>query len=145
VTRYLPLLLAGCERDPSFFGIWDVTELERDGVSQEEVGFFEILDDGSVMMLLRYTWTGAAFEPEPHPDVIGGTTSQTANFDFADTYHQKGEVYTLLLSPFGETPFSVDRYTGDKATLSSAQAAWPDLGTEMPGEELLPMTIYMQR
>jgi hypothetical protein len=139
------LLLVGCERDPTFFGIWDIVEIERDGEAQQDMGFLEVMGDGKVSMLLRYTWGGGDFHPEPHPDVIHGSTSQTANFDFVETYHQKGETYTLMISPFGDNPFGVDRYTGDKATLTSAEAAWPDLATELPGTELLPMVLYLQR
>lgn len=126
--RRLPLLLlalAGCERDPTFFGYWEVARIERAGAVQRDAGFLEVLDDGGLALFLRYGWDGAGFFPEPRPQVIGGDTSQREQ-DFVDGYREKGETFTLWLSPF-DTDFDVplDRYRGDRAVLESGDAGWP--------------------
>lgn len=140
-------LLTACERDPTFFGYWAIPQIERDTVVQSDAGFFEILDNGDFALFLRYRWEGGQFVPEAHPSVLIGSTSQTT-VDFGEGYHEKGETYVLWLSLFGEMPFDVIEYTGDRATLSSEQAAWPveDLRTGVSASgDLQPTTIELQR
>jgi hypothetical protein len=117
-------LLGGCVPDPTFFGYWTILSAERGGVTQDDVGFFEILDDSSVVVLLSYQHDGAAFIPDPQPATILGTTSQVEQ-ELGDNYRTKGETYTLYMSPFGERPFDVDDWKVGTATLSSPEAAWP--------------------
>lgn len=150
--RKAPFLLlcslsAACERDPSFFGYWDIARIERGGETQSDAGFFEILDDGSIALFLRYEWSGGLFAPDPRPEVLIGSTSQTES-EFGEGYQEKGETYTLWLSLFGETPFDVVEYKGDRARLESDTAAWPtpDLpaGVNVSGD-LSPTALVLRR
>ncbi len=120
----LALVASGCERDPSFFGIWDLEAIEVDGLLQVDAGVLEIADDAQLHLLLRYRFEGGAFVPDPEPGVIRGDTSARENDDVFDNYQQKGEVHTLTLAPFDAT-FAVARYTGDTATLEAPEALYP--------------------
>jgi hypothetical protein len=141
MRNLLPLLAfaAGCQRDPTFFGYWDIVEVERDGVVQDDVGFFEVNDDTSVTVFVRYTWDGDGFVPDPAPRTETGDTEE-ARQEFFGNYQTKGEEHFLLLPPF-DANFFVEEYFGDRATLTSDAASWPRLETD----QLLPTTLFVRR
>jgi hypothetical protein len=136
-------LAAGCERDPSFFGIWDLDTITVDDASQTDAGVFEILDNSDLALLLRYEWAGG-FVPDPNPSLIRGTTSATENEDVLDNYQQKGEVYSLVLEAFG-AEFAVAEYTGSRALLEAPEARYPRPFGEAPDEQLHAITLEISR
>jgi hypothetical protein len=131
-------LATGCERDPTFFGYWDLDQVTRGGVVQDDMGFLEILEDGSVAVFVRYTWSGGAFVPVAQPEIVLGTTDAVAQEPFGN-YKTKGETYALLLEPFDAT-FDVTDYRGDRAELDAAEAGWPT-----GAGELAPTTLRLLR
>jgi hypothetical protein len=139
----LTCLALGCERDPVWFGYWELVEGRRDGVAQRDLGTVEVMRDGSVATFLRYEWTGAEFVPDPNPTVDLGTAGVSEQDDFFDGYKEKGETYTLYLSQFSDItrPLSVVEYTGATALLSGTQCPWPG----SPPEELLPIELHLER
>ena len=142
MSRFLPLLvlgvvLGGCVRDPTFFGYWDLEAVERDGVVQEDAGFFEIDGSATMWLFLRYQWDGAGFAPDPAPAIQGGGTDAVAHEVFGN-YKSKGEVWTIHLELFGAT-FRVPRYVADEAELVAEDAVWP--GGDVPA----PTTLFLRR
>jgi hypothetical protein len=131
------LLAAGCTRDPTFFGYWDIYEAERGGVVQPDIGFFEIDNNATMYAFLRYTWTGAEFAPDPSPHTISGETDATAQEVFGN-YKSKGETYAISLGVFGAV-FDVDDYLADEAVLTAPDAVWP------PGTDTAETTLYIRR
>lgn len=139
MRRILPaLVLSGCVRDPTFFGYWDLESVERDGVVQEDVGFFEVAGNAEMSLFLRYAWDGASFAPDPRPEVQVGATNATAHEVFGN-YKQKGEVWTIEFALFGAT-FTVDHYVADEAELVAEDAIWPG-SSDVP----LPTTLSLRR
>jgi hypothetical protein len=140
MRRFLPLLavVAGCERDPTFFGYWDIDRVTRGGVVQDDVGFLEILEDAQVAVFVRYTWDGDGFAPDAQPGVEIGATDAVAQEPLGN-YHTNGETYALTLEPFAAT-FDVADYRGDQALLDAAAAEWP---TGTGGS--LPTTLHLVR
>jgi hypothetical protein len=114
--------MSGCTLDPTFFGYWDIVSAERGGATQTDVGFFEVGDDGSIAVFVRYQPSGAAFVPDPTPEVVFGDTDQTES----DTieYAEDGEVHTIWFSPF-DAVFRVEEYYADEAVLTHPEALWP--------------------
>ena len=138
MTRLLPLLgLVGCVRDPTFFGYWDLEAAERDGVLQEDVGFFEILSDAQMALFLRYDWSGGGFVPDPDPVMQFGATNAAAQEPLGN-YKSKGETYDVLFDLFG-TSFRVAHYVADEAELTAKDAVWPG------GTETAPTTLFLRR
>lgn len=145
--------LAGCERVPSFFGYWDIVEADYDGVVQEDAGFFEIVNGGGVYVFVRYQWTGAEFVPDPKPQIVASSSSQTAPEPF-EGYAKRGEEFDISIGPFGT--FHVEEYDGSSALLVAESAYWPysdevngydpsdfaDPYQPLPG---LPLTLVIQR
>jgi hypothetical protein len=139
MSRFLPLLvLVGCVRDPTFFGYWDLEAVERDGVLQEDVGFFEIAGDAQMYLFLRYQWDGAGFVPDPSPIVRSGATDATPHEVFGN-YRSEGEVWSIRLDLFG-TSFGVPHYVADEAELVADEAIWPGAG-----ELTAPTTLFLRR
>jgi hypothetical protein len=142
MSRLLPLLvLGGCVRDPTFFGYWDIEAVERDGVLQEDVGFFEISGSADMSLFLRYQWDGAGFVPDPHPVVQVGPTDATPHEVFGN-YKSKGEVWVVTFDLFGAT-FHVPRYVADEAELFAEEALWP--GGEPGGDVPAPTRLFLRR
>lgn len=119
------ILLTGCQRDPIFFGYWDIVAVERDGVRQAEAGFLEVLDDGEVALFLRYRWAVDGFEPHPRPRVITGPTDARTQDEIIDGYKEKGETYSIFLGPF-DADFDVTSHGGGQAVIVAEDAVWPD-------------------
>ena len=146
MSRLLPvlLLLAGCVRDPVWFGWWEITEARRDGVKQRDMGPLEIMRNGELATILRYRWTGDAFEPDPSPTTLRGGHDVAEQDDVFEAFREEGEEYTLFLSPFctdPTRPLEVVDYGPNRAVLRSKQAPWPG----RPAEELLPVELHLER
>lgn len=133
----MSLFAAGCTRDPTFYGYWDIFEVERAGVTLLDPGFFEVGNGAELSLFLRYRWESGGFVPEAHPIVQIGTTSAVAQEVFGN-YKSKGETYTFTMDLFQAT-FDVDRYVADEATLTVDAAVWP------PGTELAETTLFIRR
>jgi hypothetical protein len=139
MSRILPtLVLAGCVRDPTFFGYWDLESVDRDGVVQDDVGFFEIAGNAEMSLFLRYAWDGAGFVADPQPVVQVGPTDATAQEPIGN-YKTEGEVWTIRLDLFATT-FTVDRYVADEAELVAEDAVWP-VSSDVPA----PTTLFLRR
>lgn len=133
--RLVPLVfLSACQLDPTFFGYWDIVGAEHAGEAQDDMGFLEVNDDGTLSLFLRYRWTGSAFEPDPRPALIFGDTDAERQELFAN-YADKDEVHTFWMSPFGADPFRVETYRADRAVLVAREAVWP--GETLPAATAL--------
>ena len=130
--------LAGCTLDPTFFGYWDIVSAERGGVSQSDVGFFEVADNGTIAVFVRYQPAGAAFVPDPTPSMVLGDTDESESDRIE--YAQDDEVHTIWFSPF-DAVFRVDEYYADEAILSHPDALWPG----DPSLSRAPTTLSIRR
>lgn len=148
--------LAGCERVPSFFGYWDIVEVEYAGTTQVDAGFFEIVNDGGAYVFARYKWDGSGFYADPSPEVVFGDTSQTAPAP-GEGYAKKDETFSISMATF-QAEFAVVEYTGTDAVLEAPAAIWPDSDAfqvgfptggygspEFPVPDAPPMTLIIQR
>jgi len=133
------VLLGGCVRDPSLFGAWTITSLERDGIEQEDAGYMDIQRNGSAATLLRYAWTEDGFVPDAQPDLqyLAHDASPPEGFE---AYRTKDETYSLELEGF-EAVFDVGPYDLDHMTLKADEAMWPSDETSLP----LPTRLHLVR
>ena len=138
------LLLTGCEKDPVWFGYWEITEVRRDGVKQEDMGVMEIIRDSGMAYFLRYRRNGSEWIPDKTPNAELGDSNAREQDDIFESYREKGETYTVYLSPFCldyEGSLDVVDYKANRAVLKGKAQPWPG----RPPEELLPLEIHLQR
>lgn len=138
-------LLAGCERDPSLYGYWDVVSL-RVGVTEADAeeatlaGFLEFAADDTCHGMFSYIWDGIQLVPDPRPNLELYTAVKKSSVDDAGdlgaTWHKKDESYTMTMAitPSNLTnTFAVEDWAGNTVTLTSDTAVPPgpwDQGTE---------------
>ena len=145
MIRLLPLLaLFACQKDPVWFGYWEIVEAERDGVKQPDMGVLEVFRDSKMAMLLRYEWTGSDWVPDPAPHAEFGETNAREQDDIIEAYKQEGEIYTVYMSPFCtdyQNDLKVESYQANRAILTGKAQPWPGA----PLDELLSIELTLQR
>lgn len=146
--RALPLLfllLAGCEKDPVWFGYWEITEVRRDGVTQTDMGVMEVFRSSEMAYFLRYRWTGTEWVPDARPAAELGESNASEQDDIIEAYREKGETYTVYFSPWcvdqQEGALKVVDYRQGTAILKGDAQPWPG----RPDSELLPLEIHLER
>jgi hypothetical protein len=133
------LLLAGCERDPTFYGYWDVATLamgptEDDAAEVTLAGFMEFDADDKVRAMFGYTWDGSQMKPDPRPDLLTWETAVTSSVDdegeFLSTWAKPDETWTMTLSNTNNlmlhSDFDVEDWKGSSVTLVSDDALPPE-------------------
>lgn len=141
------LLLAGCERDPSLLGYWDITTMRAgsDADTAEEAslaGFVEFQSNGAAYAMFSYTWTGT-WTPDPAPALVTFETDARERDDFVETYKTKDETYTVSMTTKGWTNvYDVLDWEGNTVRLSSAAAAPPG---RWEGDSLVYFELELER
>ncbi len=135
----LLLLATGCKRDPVFVGFWDLARVERDGVSQSDVGFLDFDGDGNVTVFTRYLHDGAGWQPDPQPETLTSGCNVFEQDDVFEAYQEEGEVFDLRIDMLSFDPMRLVDYHPWRAEVKGQALLWPG------SEATLPTTLVLRR
>lgn len=133
MRRLLPLLLlAGCERDPTLFGYWDIVSMRIDTPggttdTREQAGFIEITADAKAYAMFAYVYDAGTdgLVPDGTPDLQVFGSDHVPREDFVETYATKGETWSITLTSAVANTFAVEDWAGSSVRLVADNAAPP--------------------